>query len=136
MVELALAASVILPIFAGTFQFGYFYYVYNNLESSVRAAARHAALRTYDSATDTPSENFVTAVRNVALYGDPAGGVSPVAPGLAASQVTVRMAFANRVPSFVTVELNGYTLNGLFGSTVLSGKPKVTFPYVGRWDPV
>ncbi len=131
-----MAAGVILPIFAGTFQFGYSYYIYNNLETAVRAAARYGAMRTYDSAGATPSAAYITAVRNVVLYGDPAGGTSVSVPNLTSSHVTVTMTFANGVPSLVTVELRNYSLSGLFGASVLNGKPKVTFPYIGRWDPV
>lgn len=136
MVEFAAAASLMLPVFFGTFHFGYSYYVYNNLETSLRAAARYAAARTYDSPDETPSEEYQTAVRNMAVYGNPAGGAATVAPNLSPSNVVVRMAFAGGAPARVTVEVAGYRLTGLFGNVTLNGKPRVTFPYLGRWDPI
>jgi Flp pilus assembly protein TadG len=136
MVEFAAAAALMLPVFFGTFHFGYSYYVYNNLETSLRAAARYAATRTYDSPDETPSEEFQTAVKNMAVHGNPAGGRATVAPNLTAANVEVRMAFVNGAPARVTVDVTGYRLTGLFGNVTLNGKPRVTFPYLGRWDPI
>ncbi|MBI4877525.1 MAG: pilus assembly protein [Acidobacteria bacterium] len=136
MIEFGIAMAVLFPILAGTFQYGYSYFVYNNLESSVRAAARYAATRTYDSGTATPSAAFAASVRNMALYGDPAGGTVTVPAGLTPGNVTVQMTFSNGVPSRVTVAISGYQINGVFGNLTLNGKPMVSFPYVGSWDPV
>ena len=58
MLEFALASSILVPLFAGVFQFGYTLYVYNNLDSAVRGGARYASLRAYDSATASPSAAF------------------------------------------------------------------------------
>ena len=44
-IELALAAPLFLLILAGCFQYGYYFFIYNRLENSVRAGARYAALR-------------------------------------------------------------------------------------------
>jgi hypothetical protein len=39
MIEFAFAAGVLLPLFLGTFQFDYTFYVYNLLNTQVRAGA-------------------------------------------------------------------------------------------------
>ena len=136
MLEFGVAAAVILPIFAGSFQYGYSYYVYNILQTSVRAAGRYAATRTYDSASATPSEAFTTAVKNMAVYGNPLGGTRSLAPNLTTDKVAVSMSFSMGTPSQVTVRVNNFLINGVFGIVTLNGKPRVTFPYLGRWDPI
>ena len=136
MLEFGIAAAVIFPIFAGSFQYGYSYYVYNNLQSSVRAAARYAAARTYDSANATPSAAFTTAVKNMAVYGDPLGGTRSVVPNLTTDKVAVSVTFSMGTPYGVTVQVNNFRINGVFGTVTLNGKPRATFPYLGRWDPI
>jgi len=136
LVEFGVAMVVIFPLLAGTFHFGYSYFAYDNLETSVRAAARYASSRTYDSADEKPSKEFASAVRNMAVYGNPAGGTRPVVPNLTTENVVVRVSFARGVPSEVSVQLSGYRIAGLFGSVPLSGKPRVAFPYIGRWAPI
>jgi len=136
MLEFGIAAAVIFPIFAGSFQYGYSYYVYNSLQTSVRAAGRYAAARTYDSATATPSAAFTTAVKNMAVYGNPLGGTRSVAPNLTTDKVTVSVTFSMGTPSRVTVQVNNFQINGVFGTVTLNGKPRATFPYLGRWDPI
>src|SRR5712692_11430041 len=80
MIEFAIGAGVLTSIFAGTFQFGYTFYQYNLLKNAVGDGARYASLRPYDSSTSTPSSTFQQAVQNMVVYGDPAGGTSPMAP--------------------------------------------------------
>jgi len=117
------------------FQYGYCYFAYNNLESQVRWAAQYASRITYDSSTSTPTNNYRDSVRNMVLYGDPAGGTTPVVPGLSASDISVMMQFSRSRPAAVTVTVGRYTVNAVFRSVTFSGKPGVTFPYIGRWDP-
>ncbi len=136
VLEFALGSSVLIAIFAGTFQFGYTFLQYNNLENAVARGARYASLIPYDSATTSPSQAFQSAVQNVVLYGSPTAGTSPVLPGLQASNVQVTVTFTNGVPSAMTVAITGYTINAIFAATTLSLKPSVTFAYQGVWSPV
>jgi Flp pilus assembly protein TadG len=136
MLEFGLAMGVLFPIFAGTFQYGYIYYVYDSLESSIRAAGRYASTRTYNSVSATPSAAYVTAVRNMAVYGNPAGGTSSVAPGLTPAHISVTATFWRGTPSTVTVQVNNYQISGVFGNVNVNGKPRIKFPLLGRWDPV
>lgn len=136
ILEFALASVVVFPVLGGVYQFGYTYYVYNNLESNARAAARYAAQRTYDSPNATPSTNYTNAVKNMLVYGQPTAGGTPVAPGLSPEQVSVTVIFEKNIPARVTVNVTNYQINGIFGRITLQGKPRAAFPYVGRWAPV
>jgi Flp pilus assembly protein TadG len=135
VLEFALGSTFLIAVFTGTFQFGYSFYQYNRLELAVSNGARYAALRPYDSTTTTPSTTFRDAVRNVVVYGSPAGGTSPVVPGLTTTNVVVTPAFKNNVPASMTVAISGFTLEGVVGRYTLNGKPVVTYPYQGIWTP-
>lgn len=64
ILEFALSFVLIFPLLAGSFQFGYSFYVYNRMQTAVEGGARYASLRTYDSETATPSPAYLNAVRN------------------------------------------------------------------------
>lgn len=134
-VEFALAFVLLFSIFGGVFQFGYSYYVYNGLESAVRDAARYASLRAYDSLSSTPSNGFLTAVRNMAVYGSPSGGTQALVPGLAPSHIQLTVTFDRNVPFRMTVVVRNYRVNAIFSSFVLNGKPNASFRYMGRYAP-
>ena len=135
LVEFALSFALLFSVFAGVFQFGYVYYLYNKLESAVRAGARYASLRVYDSATSTPSAAFQTAVRNMVVYGNPAGAGQPVAPGLTPEKVAVTAAMDRNVPVRVTVAIATLRVDAVVRTINLNGKPRATFPYMGRFAP-
>ena len=136
VVEFALGAGVLMAAFSGTFEIGYAALQYGKLESAVAQGARYAAMIPYDSASSTPSAAFSTAVRNMVLYGNPAGGSSPVVTNLAPSNVALTVTFAKGVPSAVAVSITGYSITALFARISLSGKPSAVFPYYGVWAPV
>ncbi len=136
MLEFAIGSGVLMAVFTGTFQFGYTFLQYNNLENAVARGARYASLVPYDSATTTPSAAFQTAVQNMVLYGAPTTNLSPVLPGLTAANVNLTVTFTNGVPSAMTVSIGGYTINSVFATTTLTRKPQVTYPYQGIWSPV
>jgi Flp pilus assembly protein TadG len=136
LVEFTLSATFLIAVFLGVWQFGYGFYIYSELEQSVRAGARYASLRTYNSATSTPTSDFLTAVQNVVVYGDPApaNGATPIAPGLTTANVSVTVTFTS-VPTAMNVAITGYTLPTYFGSQTLNGKPTTSFPFVGVFGP-
>src|SRR3954468_21872448 len=82
MVEFALGSGILVMAFVGTFQFGYTFLQYNNLENAVARGARYASLIPYDSTTTSPSGTFSTAVKNMVVYGTSTAGTSPALPGL------------------------------------------------------
>jgi len=146
MIEFAIGSGVLVAVFAGTFQFGYSFLQYNNLENAVTRGAHYAALITYDSANDTPASDFQTAVQNMVLYGSPTAGTTPVLPGLTAANVTVTecgistacpgYGSAPGIPQEVTVSITGYTIDAIVARNTLNGKPQVTFAYQGIWAPL
>src|SRR5436190_17633496 len=87
MVEFALASSLLIPIFLGTFQFGYTFYVYNLLSTQMRSGARFASMKAFQCASG--DANYKQKVRNVVRYGNPAGTGTVIEPGLLDTQVTV-----------------------------------------------
>lgn len=134
IVEFAIAVGLIFPVFYGTFQFGYSFFLYNKLVNATRTGARYASLLKYNSDTPTPPANYSSAVRNVTVYGDPAGGTTPVVPGLTTAMVAVEPVFARETLVSVGVRINGYPLNSLFRVYTMN-KPLVTFPYSGVYAP-
>jgi Flp pilus assembly protein TadG len=135
LIEFAIGSGVLIAAFTGTFQFGYTFYEYNVLKNGVSDGARYAALRPYDSSSATPSDAFKTAVKNMVVYGDPDGGTNPIAPGLAASNVSVVPIFTNGVPTAMKVSITGFTIDAVFKSTTFTNKPSVTYPYQGIYSP-
>lgn len=134
--EFAVGAGVLMALLAGTFELGYTFIQYNRLQTAVAQGARYAALVPYDSATETPSAAFSSAVKNVVLYGSPDGGTSPIVHGLEASNVDLTVTFDGGVPSLIKVSITGYSIDALFKSHTLTGKPQAMYQYQGVWAPV
>jgi Flp pilus assembly protein TadG len=135
IVEMAVSMPLLLLFFTSCFQFGDYYYLYNRLESAVRAGARYASLRAYDSSTSTPASDFTTAVRNMVVYASPATGTQAVVPGLSTGNVNLAVTMSNDVPSQMSVSISGYQINGVFGTWTLSNKPVAVFRYQGKLAP-
>ena len=137
LIELTLSLTFLVALFLGIWQFGYAFYLYGELEQSVRAGARYASLLKYDTASATPSAAFLTAIQNVVVYGDPApaAGASPVAPGLTTANVALTVTFISGAPTSMAVAITGYQLPTYFGKTTLSGKPTTSFPFLGIFGP-
>ena len=136
MIEFAVCFLVLFPMFTGAFQFGYTFFMLNNLETAVRGGARYASLRKLSNAGDaTVPTAFSDDVKNMVVYGNPSGGSSPIVPNLATSNVNLTIEFANGVPSTITVSVSGYTINSVFGSMACNGKPTLTYPYTGIYTP-
>src|SRR5258707_2083336 len=82
VLEFGLASLVLIPLFLGTFQFGYTFYVYNLLNTQIRAGARYASIRTFRCADANGITHFKDKVKNAVVYGDPAGTGNALVPGL------------------------------------------------------
>lgn len=134
LVETALAFTIIIPVLVGTFQFGLAFIYYNGLANAVRAGARYAGLRTYDSATTTPSAAYMNAVRNMTVYGDPAGGTSPVVRGLTPGHIQIEVLTDRTVPQRIRVSVREFPMNVVL-KTFLVSKPEAIFPYLGNYAP-
>ena len=141
LIEFALSFFLIFAVLSGIFQFAYSFYVYNTLVVAVREGARYASIKPYDSTSTTPTSGFQNAVRNMVVYGDPSppGGARPAVPGLLASNVaflvTGGAAGTLTAPTQITVSITGFSIDAVFGTWNLSGKPNATFPYMGILTP-
>jgi Flp pilus assembly protein TadG len=139
MLELAICAGVMVSFLAGTFQFGYTFYIYNQLVSAVGNGGRYAAQRTFRGASAQDIERGNAAIRNMVAYGDPqpATDAAPVVPNLKPDQVEVRWnpAAGQDAPQTVDVTIRGYTINAVFHAYTFDGRPSVEFPCVGRYAP-
>ncbi len=117
MLELAVSASVMASCLAGTFQFGYTFYVYDQLITAVGNGARYAAQRTYRAATAQDIERGNAAIRNLVLYGDaqPAPDAAPVVRNLKLEQVEVRWVLGeDDTPVAVDVTIHNYVVDAVF----------------------
>lgn len=138
MLELAVSSAVMISCLAGTFQFGYTFYVYNQLVTAVGNGGRYAAMRTYRAASATDIEKGAQAIRNMVVYGDaqPAPDAQPIAASLTPAQVDVNWVTDGKgAPSAVNVSIREYKVDAVFKTFMFSGRPGVEFPYVGRYAP-
>lgn len=138
MLELAISAAVMVSFLAGTFQFGYTFYVYNQLVTAVGNGGRYAALRTYRAASAEDVEKGKTAIRNMVVYGDaqPANGATPAVAHLLPEQVDVSWTKdRSGAPEWVAVSIHEYTVDAVFTKFTFHGRPGVEFPFVGKFAP-
>jgi Flp pilus assembly protein TadG len=83
LVEFAIALSVFLVTMFGVIEFGRAIWVHNALADAARRGARYAVLH---------SASEAAAVKNVVVYGDPAGGTQTTVPNLTTDNVSVNYA--------------------------------------------
>jgi Flp pilus assembly protein TadG len=138
MLELAISASLMVTCLMGTFEFGYTFYVYNQLVTAVGNGGRYAAMRTYHGASDQDVEMSNRAIRNMVVYGDPepTADAVPAVVKLKPEQVEVRWIMADKsdakgAPAAVNVSIRDYTVDAVFKTFTFSGRPTVEFPFVG-----
>mgnify|MGYP001563386215 CR=1 FL=1 len=130
MIEFALSWALLWAVFAGLFQFGYAFRVYNRLKTNVGNAAQFAAKMDYDTANPTL---FADNLKNLVVYGDLTQGAnSAVVPNLTPSNVTVAVTLVNNMPRYVTVSITGYSVNAIFTNFNFTGKPRATIAYIGN----
>jgi hypothetical protein len=138
MIELALSAGVMVACLAGTVQFGYTFYVYNQLVTAVGNGGRYAAMRTFRAAGSRDLEQGKAAIRNMVVYGDsrPAPDAPPQVANLKPEQVEVDWVVDDAgAPTAVNVSIVDYTVDAAFGMFRFTGKPSVLYPFVGRFSP-
>jgi len=99
LVEYAIALTVFLTSMFGVIEFGRALWVHNALSDAARRGARYAVLN---------SSTNVDAVKNVVVYGDPAGGTQPVVPNLTTANVTVTYTDFALNKGTATVSVTGY----------------------------
>lgn len=105
LVEFSIAATVFLTLMFGVLEFGRALWLHNALSDAARRGARYAAMH---------NSGDVTAVRNVVVYGNPAGGTKPLVQDL-------------NTTTNVNVTYNGY---GLDSGTVTVSITNYQFQFV------
>lgn len=134
MLELAVSAAVMVSCLAGTFQFGYTFYIYNLLVTSIGNGARYASMRAYHAGSEATVEQDNRAIRNMVVYGDaePGTGAAPIVPKLSPEQIDVKWILDDKgAPASVNVSIREYTVDAVFKSFRFAGRPTVEFPYIG-----
>ena len=112
LVEFAIAVTVFLTAMFGVVEFGRALWTHNALSDAARRGARYATLH-------TPAE--IDNVKNVVVYGDPAGGGQPMVPNLTTANVTVNYSNIAVNKGTVSVGVTGYQFQfvvPLFGASI------------------
>ena len=126
ILEFAIGFSVLWALFAGVYEFGYTFFVYNQLMTAVSNGAALGSKLRFDTAN---TANYTTEVQNIVLYGSTTAGTTPLVSGLTRANVTVTPT-PSTLPTTVTVSITNFTVNAIFKSFTLN-KPRVTMPYMG-----
>ncbi|HEY3458952.1 MAG TPA: TadE/TadG family type IV pilus assembly protein [Bryobacteraceae bacterium] len=128
VVELAFVWSFLWLLITGVYQFGNAFFIYSRLEAAASNAAMLGSRLNYDIADSGAS--LTTKVKNMAVYGDPAGGSTPLVPSLTTANVSVDA--PGPYPTHITVTIQNYTITNLFHNFALPDKPRVTAAYAGN----
>ena len=99
LVEFAIGVTVFLTAMFGVMEFGRALWTHNALTDAARRGARYATMH---SNTDADS------VKNVVVYGDPAGGGQPMLPNLSTANVSVNYNNFGLNDGTVSVSITGY----------------------------
>ena len=100
LVEFAIGATVFLTVMFAVIEFGRALWVHNALSDAARRGARYAVVH---PATDS------AAVKNVVVYGDPAGGTNPLVENLTTANVNVNYSGFGLDGGTATVSISNYS---------------------------
>lgn len=104
LVEFAIAATVLLTLIFAVLELGRLLWVHNALTDAARRGARYAVNQQQSAAS-------LAAIRNVAVYGNPAGAGSPLVNDLTPEKVKVTYQGFGLAAGTVTVEIENYDFN-------------------------
>jgi Flp pilus assembly protein TadG len=100
LVEFAIGATVFLTVMFAVIEFGRALWVHNALSDAARRGVRYAVVH--------PSSDSA-AVKNVVIYGDPAGGSTPLVDNLSTSNVNVTYSGFGLNGGTATVSITNYS---------------------------
>jgi Flp pilus assembly protein TadG len=129
MLEFAIGWALLWAMFAGVYQFGYSFYIYNVVMTSVSNAAELGSKMTYDTGNPTP---FTNALTNMVVYGNTTAGTTPLVPGLSTANVSVNANPQGSMPTDITITINNFTIDAFFTKFTFNGKPRATTVYMGQ----
>ena len=104
LVEFAIGATVFLTVLFAVIEFGRALWVHNALSDAARRGARYAVVH--------PATDYA-AVKNVVVYGDPAGGSAAMVDNLTTSNVNVSYAGFGLNGGTATVSISNYSFQFL-----------------------
>ncbi len=95
LVEFAIGATVLLTAMFAVIEFGRALWVHNALADAARRSARYAVNQPASTPAGVTTTGLnvgpsVTAIRNVAIYGDPAGGTNPLVTNLTPANLNIQ----------------------------------------------
>lgn len=127
MLEFALGWSLLWLAVSGVCQFGYGYFAYNVLATSVASAARTASRMEYDVSRRGA---FEERLGRLAVYGE--SGSRALLPNLSPANIQVAVTLDSAgMPREVTISAT-YDVEAMFTTFHLAGKPRSSVVYQGR----
>ena len=113
LVEFAIAATVFLTVMFAVIEFGRALWVHNALADAARRAARYAVNQPASNPPGVKTTGLnvgpsLTAIKNVAVYGDPAGGTTPLVDQLTPANLNVQYAGFGLGEGTVAVTITNY----------------------------
>ncbi|MEP6743451.1 MAG: TadE family protein [bacterium] len=113
LVEFAIGATVFLTVMFGVLEFGRALWTHNALADAARRAARYAVNQPASGPPGVPTTGLnvgpsLTAIRNVAVYGDPAGGSKPLVNDLTPENLNVEYSSFGVGQGTVAVTITNY----------------------------
>lgn len=99
LVEFAIGATVFLTVMFAAIEFGRALWVHNALADAARRGARFAVVNSAASSD---------AVKNIVVYGDAAGGTTPLVNNLSTANVTVTYSSFGLSGGTATVSITNY----------------------------
>jgi Flp pilus assembly protein TadG len=106
LVEFAIGATVFLTAMFAIIEFGRALWTHNALSDAARRGARYA-VNHQGPGTGSP-EGDAAAVKNVVVYGDPAGGSKPLVDNLTTTNVQVQYSSFGLNKGTVSVSITNY----------------------------
>lgn len=136
LVETAIVVPILLLLFAGTAEFGRFFYEYTTAAKAVRVGARYLAGKPANG-----PNNWQANAKNIVVYGNAAGTGTPVLSGLTTNNVTITYEGGTPgVPEKVKVSITGFQHQSIFDlgkllknnklSLDVDVKPSITMKYM------
>lgn len=106
LVEFAIGATVFLTAMFAVIEFGRALWTHNALSDAARRGARYAV--NHKAPNVTNPEGDIAAVKNVVVYGDPAGGSKPLVDNLKTTNVQVQYTNFGLNAGTVSVSITDY----------------------------
>lgn len=120
LAELAIVLPILLTLFAGTAEFGRFFYQYTTLAKATRAATRYLVTAGVNSTEDTRAKNIL-------VYGNKEGTGAPIINGLTTNNVTItRAGGVPLVPQTVAVQVTNFKFQPFFDLAALTKTPALS----------